>query len=193
MDRRRCTRAVAVVGECSVGKSSLSIRFARGCFDMSFRGTLGELLCRDVLIDDQVLSLLIHDRCGQEGYVPFSMVLYRRLYGILIVYDVTQRESFSKVTWWINETQRSAPSVPFIIIGNKCDLKTERQVSTQEGRDLAAKHRVQFLETSAKDDINVEDAFIELIRVADERSEDNLDTNLEGQIKTEGTYWRCWG
>ena len=193
MNRSRRPRAVAVVGECSVGKSSLSIRFARGCFDLPVRVTLGELLCRDVLIDDQVLSLLICDPCGQEGYVPFSMVFYRHMYGILIAYDVTQRESFAKVTWWINEARQPAPSVPFIIVGNKCDLITERQVSTQEGCDLAAKHGVRFLETSAKDDINVEDAFIELIRVANERSEDNLDTNLEGQIQTEGTYWRCWG
>jgi len=91
--------------------------------------------------------------------------------GILLVYDVTDRNSFNSVQNWVNQIQQSADAqVSRILIGNKCDMEDERQVSRQDGEQLAAMLGIQFFETSAKDDLNVEEAFVTIAREVKNRS-----------------------
>ena len=86
---------------------------------------------------------------------------YRGAHGIIIVYDVTDRDSFDNVRQWMHEIERFAnPGVCKILVGNKCDMEEIRKVSTEEGAELARHFEIPFLETSAKNSINVEQSFI---------------------------------
>jgi Ras-related protein Rab-1A len=86
---------------------------------------------------------------------------YRGAHGIIIVYDVTDRDSFDNVRQWMHEIERFAnPGVCKILVGNKCDMDEIRKVSTDEGAELARHFEIPFLETSAKNSINVEQSFI---------------------------------
>lgn len=94
-------------------------------------------MTREVLIDDAIVTLQIWDTAGQERFRLLSQSYYRGATGVLIVYDVTNRESFAHVDSWVQEAQERIPldgSVPFILIGNKCDLEKERQVPTKKDK-----------------------------------------------------------
>merc|ERR1712007_4710 len=100
---------------------------------------------------------------GQERFRTITSAYYRGADGIIMVYDICDRESFAHVDDWLNEVNRYvSESTCKILIGNKCDLESERQVSTEEAKKKAAELGLTFVETSAKDATNVETAFTSL-------------------------------
>ncbi|OHS97727.1 Ras-related protein RABD1 [Tritrichomonas foetus] len=102
----------------------------------------------------------VWDTAGQERFRTITASYYRGSNGIIIVYDVTDRESFDHVSYWIKEIDRlAAPDVCRLLVGNKTDLTEKRAVTTEEGKALANQFGIAFLETSAKDNSNVEDMF----------------------------------
>ena len=111
-------------------------------------------------MDSQIIKLQIWDTAGQERFRTLTSSYYRGAQGIIIVYDVTDRESFDNVRQWMHEIDRFAnQGVCKILVGNKCDLEEERKVSTEEGMELAKHYELPFLETSARNSINVEQSF----------------------------------
>ena len=126
-------------------------------------------------MDGKTIKLQIWDTAGQERFRTITSSYYRGAHGIIIVYDVTDRASFVNVQQWINEIDRHAgESCQKLLIGNKCDLQTtgsggtggstggKRQVSSKEGREFADIAGIEFLETSAKTAVNVEQAFLSM-------------------------------
>merc|ERR1712183_177120 len=110
--------------------------------------------------ETKTIKLQIWDTAGQERFRTITSAYYRGADGIILVYDITDKESFNNVDDWLDEVNRYVNERTCkILIGNKCDCESERQVSTEEAKKKAEDLGIQFIETSAKDATNVESAF----------------------------------
>lgn len=155
-----------LIGNSGVGKSSLLLRFADDVFTDNFMPTIGvDFKIRTIEVDGKTIKLQIWDTAGQERFKTITSSYYKGAHGIIVTYDITDRESFSAIENWMNEVEKHASdNISRILVGNKSDMTDARQVSTDEGKELAEHYNVRFLETSAKDCKNVEEAFIMMTR-----------------------------
>ncbi|KNC53069.1 GTP-binding protein SAS1 [Thecamonas trahens ATCC 50062] len=153
-----------LIGDSGVGKSSLLLRFSDDSFSPSFISTVGiDFKLRSIRLGDSMIKLQVWDTAGQERFRTITSSYYRGAMGIMIVYSATDADSFNNVRHWIrNIKEHAAEGVCKILIGNKCDLKEKKVVEASRGQALADEYDMQFYETSAKADINVEDAFFAL-------------------------------
>ena len=152
---------VVAVGSPGVGKTSLINGLCGIPFEVHTHTTIGvEFRMKDVQVSaGPAVSMQLWDTAGQERYHALNSVYYRRSMGALLVFDVTNRESFDKLNHWLGEIRKHAdPAICVVICGNKTDLATARSVSSDEGHAFAASVGAVYCETSAKTD-NVEDAF----------------------------------
>lgn len=116
-------------------------------------------------VDGKTIKLQIWDTAGQERFKTITSSYYKGAHGIIVAYDITDRESFSAIQTWMSEVEKYASdNISRILVGNKCDLEGQRQVTFEEGQELADHYCVRFLETSAKDSKNVEQAFTMMTR-----------------------------
>lgn len=152
---------ILLIGNSGVGKSSLLLRFADDTFTDNFMPTIGvDFKIRTLEVDGKTIKLQIWDTAGQERFKTITSSYYKGAHGIIVVYDVTDKESFKNIDTWMNEVEKHASdNVSRILVGNKCDLTDSRQVSTDEGKELADSNNIRFMETSAKESSNVEEAF----------------------------------
>jgi Ras-related protein Rab-1A len=155
---------VLIIGNSGVGKSCLLLRFAENMFSDNYISTIGvDFKIRKLELEGKSIKLQIWDTAGQERFRTITKSYYRGSNGIVVVYDVADRESFEQVQHWMDEIQNHAsPEVCRLLVGNKCDLADKRAVKTEEGAALARVYGIPFLETSAKDSLNVEDMFIRM-------------------------------
>jgi Ras-related protein Rab-8A len=165
-----------------VGKSCLLLRFCDDSFTPSFITTIGiDFKIRTVEIDGKRIKLQIWDTAGQERFRTITNAYYRGAMGILLVYDVTDERSFNNLRNWIRNTEQFASEgVNKLIVGNKCDMMEKRvflsrsevfgkftflkAVDREKAQNLADEFGIKLLETSAKSNINVEEAFMQLAR-----------------------------
>ena len=116
-------------------------------------------------INGKSVEIQIWDTPGHVRFRNIISSYYRGADGIMLVYDITDLESFQSLNSWLIEIEKNAPKDIYkILIGNKCDLEIERKVTVEQGTDFAAKYGMQFFETSSKQSINVSDSFITMIR-----------------------------
>jgi len=162
------TLKVLVLGETSVGKSCLILRFADGVFQTSFISTIGiDFKTKTLDIDGKRVRLQIWDTAGQERFRAITAAHYRGSNAALIVYDVTDKESFSAVEKWHKEIiEHAGKDTPVVLVGNKIDMGIDRQVPTADGEELAEKLGTQFLESSAKTGESVQQMFVDATQSA---------------------------
>jgi len=155
-----------LIGDSGVGKSCLLLRFSDDSFTPSFITTIGiDFKIRTIELEGKRIKLQIWDTAGQERFRTITTAYYRGAMGILLVYDVTDEKSFNNIRNWIrNIEQHATESVNKILIGNKCDMVEKKVVDSARGKALADEYGIKFLETSAKNSINVEEAFITLAK-----------------------------
>ncbi|KAG6514134.1 hypothetical protein ZIOFF_024474 [Zingiber officinale] len=160
-----------LIGDSGVGKSCLLLRFADDSYLESYISTIGvDFKIRTVEQDGKTIKLQIHrlveitslwDTAGQERFRTITSSYYRGAHGIIVVYDVTDQESFNNVKTWLNEIDRYASdNVNKLLVGNKNDLTAKRAVSYETAKAFADEIGIPFMETSAKDATNVEQAFM---------------------------------
>eukprot|EP01018_Ginkgo_biloba_P035320 Gb_23200 [translate_table: standard] len=156
---------VVVIGDSAVGKSQLLSRFSRSEFSFESRATIGvEFQTRTLVIDGKVIKAQIWDTAGQERYRAITSAYYRGALGALVVYDISKRETFEHLPRWLEELRIHADiNIVIMLVGNKSDLTNLRAVSTQDGKEYAEKEGLFFLETSALDASNVENAFLTVL------------------------------
>lgn len=152
-----------IIGDTGVGKSCLLLQFTDKRFQPVHDLTIGvEFGARMINIEDQVIKLQIWDTAGQESFRSITRSYYRGAAGALLVYDITRRETFSHLTSWLKDArEHSNKDLTIMLIGNKLDLATRRAVSYEEGAQFARDNGLIFMETSAKDNENVEEAFVD--------------------------------
>jgi len=157
---------LVVVGGGGVGKSALTIQFIQSHFVDEYDPTIEDSYRKQCIIDEEVALLDVLDTAGQEEYGAMREQYMRTGEGFLLVYSITSRNSFEEVSTFHQQILRvkDKDSFPVVVVANKCDLEYERQVGMNEGRDLAKHFGCKFIETSAKMRINVDEAFIILVR-----------------------------
>ena len=176
-----------LIGNSSVGKSSLLYRFVDNSWDENFVPTIGVDFVRIYInniyiqklktleINGKKVKLQIWDTAGQERFKNITASYYRGGHGVLVVYDITDRESFTNLNSWLIEIEKNANKNVFkLLIGNKSDLESQRQVQFDEGKAFAESNGMKFIETSAKTDQKVKEAFETLTK---EIIKDNLNKN----------------
>ena len=150
-----------IIGDAAVGKSNLLLRYAHGQFKPEYQLTIGvEFGAKNIQINNKIFRIQIWDTAGQENFRSITRAYYKNSVCALVVYDISSKDTFDHVTTWIEDCKNQSPKTIFMaLVGNKCDLNDKRQVTIEEGRELAEKNEMLFFETSAKDGINVEEIF----------------------------------
>jgi GTPase KRas len=158
---------LVIVGGGGVGKSALTIQLIQNHFIDEYDPTIEDSYRKQVTIDNETCLLDILDTAGQEEYSAMRDQYMRTGQGFICVYAITSRSSFDEISSFREQILRvkdELDKVPMVVAANKCDLESERQVTTAEGQDLAKSFGCPFYETSAKARINVEDSFYQLVR-----------------------------
>jgi len=153
---------LVLIGDSGVGKSCLLLRFADDTYTESHISTIGvDFKIRTIQLDGKTIKLQIWDTAGQERFRTITSSYYRGAHGIIVVYDTTDSDTFEHVKTWLHEIDRYASeNVNKLLVGNKSDLTSKRQVETEAAKEFASSVTIPFLETSAKNATNVEDAFM---------------------------------
>ncbi|KAI3695945.1 hypothetical protein L1987_78951 [Smallanthus sonchifolius] len=154
-----------LIGDSAVGKSNLLSRFAKDEFHLDSKPTIGvEFAYRNIKIGDKIVKAQIWDTAGQERFRAITSSYYRGALGAMLVYDITRRGTFENVKKWLHELREYGNrDMVIVLVGNKSDLVDSREVDAEDGRSLAQLEDLCFMETSAKENLNVEDAFLQMI------------------------------
>jgi len=152
------TLKLILLGNIEVGKTSLLLRFTDGSFSEKIVGEVDKRN-KDLKIDGKNVRMIIHDTAGQERFRTLTSSYYRNADGIIVVYDITDEDSFNEVEGFLKEGVRYARKAQQFLVGNKIDLNDQRIVSTQQGSTMANTKKIDFFETSAKTGENVEHLF----------------------------------
>jgi len=193
--RKKVLLKVIILGDSGVGKTSLMNQYVHKRFSAQYKATIGaDFLTKEVMIEDKLVTLQIWDTAGQERFQSLGVAFYRGADACVLVYDITDAKSFDNLESWMDEflvhaSPRNADTFPFVVLGNKADLaSSRRQVSASKAKSWAAsKGDIPSFETSAKEALNVEQAFHTIAKNALQQEAtqkpifipDNLDLNKE--------------
>lgn len=179
--RKICQFKLVLLGESAVGKSSLVLRFVKGQFHDYQESTIGAaFLTQTVCLDDITVKFEIWDTAGQERYHSLAPMYYRGAQAAIVVYDLTNKDSFNRAKAWVKELQRQAsPNIVIALAGNKTDLSNKRAVETAEADNYATENGLLFMETSAKTAMNVSEIFMAIANKLP-KGEQNSNSNQTG-------------
>ena len=156
---------IVLVGDSSVGKTNLFLRYIKNEFDPQTKATIGvEFGTKIIKINNYNIKIQIWDTAGQERYKSITNAYYKGAQGAFLVYDITNKSSFLNIDKLIRDLKNNGDEkIVLFLIGNKNDLNDDRVIDTNEGKNKAKENKMFFLETSAKNNDNVNKAFDEII------------------------------
>ena len=168
-----------IIGDSTVGKTSIITRFANGTFNSNYLATVGlDNFTKDEIIDNKTIRIKIWDTAGQERYKSLTKGFFRNAEGVMLVYDVTNSETYENLKYWMqsikNNLGNSIDDIPIIIIGNKIDCQ-EREVSVEEAESFWKEQGFSYFETSAKTGENIEKTIKFLVKRVINVKEGNKD------------------
>ena len=152
---------VVLVGDSFVGKTNIMSKYIKNEFHEDSKATVGvEFGSKQFTVEGHSIKAQIWDTAGQERYKAITSAYYKGAKGAFIVYDITRKQSFDSVEKWVNDVTAVADKkITIILIGNKCDLEDQRQITKEQGEEKANKLEIAFLETSALSGENLDKAF----------------------------------
>ena len=176
---------VLLLGNSNVGKSSLFLRFVDDIWNDTFVPTIGvDFKIKTFEIDEKKIKMQIWDTAGQERFKNIIASYYRGAHGILLIYDVSDKDSFKNLSNWLIEIEKNSnKNVLKVLIGNKTDLEDKRVITYNQGKEFADSYGMKFIETSAKKNYNVNEAFETLGRELMKASEDKQITKQKDTKK----------
>ena len=153
-----------IIGDSNVGKTSMLLNYTDNYFPESHLATIGvEYKVKEIKTDKYNIALQIWDTAGQERFRSITKSFFRNTNGILFVYDITSRRSFQSVKDWIKDSEMHDSGFEKILVGNKIDLEAKREVQTDELKEYGLKKKIDIIETSAKERINIDEAFKKIV------------------------------
>ncbi|XP_073439833.1 ras-related protein Rab-10-like [Dendrobates tinctorius] len=187
---------LVMTGDSNVGKTCIASRYTDHAMP-SYLSTVGiDFKTKTVFIDESPLKLQIWDTAGQERFHTLSISYFRGAHGFLLVYDITNSVSFENTSSWMKDIKMKAgEDVEVVLLGNKCDREDEREVSKERGEKLAWEYGIPFYETSAKENINIENAFHMLSEaIYSKRSSVLISQNIVNlrELKKSSSCVSCW-
>ena len=149
-----------IVGDSSVGKTNFIMRFISDKFNESYMTTSGiDLKSKDIEIKNKNIRIQIWDTAGQVKYKAMTRNLFLKVMGAIIIYDITNEKSYTNLKSWVELIREECGShMQIIIVGNKCDLDSERKINQDEGMNYAEEEKIEYIETSCKTGENVQKA-----------------------------------
>ncbi|KAJ8616531.1 hypothetical protein MRB53_035903 [Persea americana] len=183
---------IVLIGDSGVGKSNLLSRFTRNEFSLESKSTIGvEFATRSLNVDGKIIKAQIWDTAGQERYRAITSAYYRGAVGALLVFDVTRHSTFENVERWLKELRdHTDPNIVVMLIGNKSDLRHLVAVSTEDGKSFAERESLFFMETSALEATNVENAFAEVLtqiyRIVSKKAVEAGDEGASAAVPSKG-------
>eukprot|EP00598_Pedospumella_elongata_P000623 CAMPEP_0184981294 /NCGR_PEP_ID=MMETSP1098-20130426/11079_1 /TAXON_ID=89044 /ORGANISM="Spumella elongata, Strain CCAP 955/1" /LENGTH=204 /DNA_ID=CAMNT_0027504845 /DNA_START=80 /DNA_END=694 /DNA_ORIENTATION=+ len=164
MDSKPREVKVVLLGDSGVGKSSLVLRFVTNNFKPYSESTIGaSFMSKMITVSNKQIKFQIWDTAGQEKYHSLAPMYYRGAAAAIVVYDITRASSFKTLKHWVEELKTKGPKdIAIAIAGNKADLHASREVDQEMAMSYAEEIGALYLETSAKDDTNVQDIFVKL-------------------------------
>jgi len=175
---------LVLLGESAVGKSSLVLRFVKGQFHEYQESTIGAaFLTQTVCFDDTTVKFEIWDTAGQERYHSLAPMYYRGSQAAIVVYDITNTDTFTRAKNWVKELHRQASAnIVIALAGNKADLSNKRMIEYEDAQAYSEENGLLFMETSAKTAMNVNELFLAIAK--------KLPKNQEVQGGSSGTTSR---
>ncbi|ORC85020.1 small GTP-binding protein RAB6 [Trypanosoma theileri] len=178
---------IVLLGDQSVGKTSLVTRFMYDTFDQQYQATIGiDFFSKTMHVDNRTVRLHVWDTAGQERFRSLIPSYIRNSSGTLVVYDITSRPSFLSTFKWIDEVRAErGDDVVIVLVGNKCDAQDKREVSTEEAQKKAEEYNLMFMEVSARQGTNVKALFRRMalaLPVLDETKGDVSNSNHTGGV-----------
>jgi len=164
--KQNLTAKILILGDSSVGKSSILMRYTDNTFATNMTTTVGiDYKLKKIKVDDVELKLQIWDTAGQEKYRSLAQNYYKNSMGVLLVFDVTEEDTFDNVRNWVRQIKNHAgENICKVLLANKADLTEERVIQSEQILELAADVNMQAFECSAKTGLNIEQAFLYLAR-----------------------------
>jgi len=162
---------IVVLGESGVGKTSLLVRYVQNSFTIATKSTIGsDFLSKDINVENRPITLQIWDTAGQERFQGLGTSFYRGADGVIFVFDVTRRQTFEELVQWrkaflIQIGQEGNDNFPMLVLANKVDMEDKRQVSKSEVKEWCTRQNLTFFETSAKEAVNVDNAFHNIAKI----------------------------
>ena len=158
---------ILLLGDSGVGKTNIISRFRDGTFNLSQKATIGiDFATKQITVGGKCIKLQLWDTAGQERFRSITTSYYRNAQGILLVYDISNTETFLGVQKWYSDIQKQLDltNTPIMLVGNKSDLDHKRQVLAAQGEEYAQIHGLAFIETSALNADNITEAFDAIIK-----------------------------
>jgi len=183
--RKKALLKIIILGDSTVGKTSLMNMFVNKNFSAQYKATIGaDFLTKEITVNDKQISLQLWDTAGQERFQSLGVAFYRGADACCLVYDMTKPKTFENLSNWRDEflaqaNPRDPANFPFVVLANMCDKASERRVSEADARAWCAEGRVTpipYFETSAKEGINIDQAFQYVceLALAQERSQEDV-------------------
>jgi Ras-related protein Rab-7A len=180
--QKKALLKVIILGDSGVGKTSLMNQFVSRKFSSHYKATIGaDFLTKEVMVDDKLVTMQIWDTAGQERFQSLGVAFYRGADCCVLVFDVNVAKSFEHIENWKDEflsqaAPRNPETFPFVLIGNKIDVENSRVVSQKRAESWCTPHNIPYFETSAKEAINVDQAFQTIARNAlKQETSENID------------------
>ena len=166
---------IILIGDSNVGKTAIINRFINNIFSKDHHCTIGvEFFVKSVIVGEDKVDLQIWDTCGQERYKTITKQYYREINGYILIFDLSNKNSFSNIKHWLNDISEYGQNINCkIIVGNKNDLSEERQVGQEEIDNFILENNIEYIELSAKSGYNIEKCFENITSIILKNKENN--------------------
>ena len=181
--------SILLLGNSDTGKTSLLMKYAKNQYKENYVSTVGlDSVVKDLKINEEDVRLYIMDTSGQEKFKSLSQSYYQKVDGIIFVFDVTNRESFEGIKYWLKDALSYNKEIVYVIVGNKIDLKNIIVVNKNNVKGQKIFKDIKYFETSAKENTNVEKPFEELANLILQKLNEEGNKSVRDSIQRSGSF-----